>query len=99
MNPVSSISLSGMNAATTRLGAAAHNVANLQTADFRRQGVVQQAQADGGVSTRLTQAREAGNAMANDTVDMLSATHAFTANLRVFQAQDRMTGALLDVFA
>ena len=42
MNPVLPISLSGLQAATTRLGASAHNIANAQTPDFRREVVQQQ---------------------------------------------------------
>ena len=38
---ISAIALSGMNAAQTGLQVAAHNIANLNTAGFRRQQVLQ----------------------------------------------------------
>ena len=41
MASISSIALSGMNAAQTQLQASAHNVANLSTEGFKRQEVVQ----------------------------------------------------------
>ena len=44
MNSISSISSSGMAAAQTRLQTSAHNIANLQTEDFKRQQVEQTTQ-------------------------------------------------------
>ena len=43
MNSISSIALSGLNAAQTSLNASAHNVANLATEGFKRQETVQTA--------------------------------------------------------
>ena len=51
MNTLSSIAQSGMNSAVLHLDAAAHNIANAQTPDFRRQRVVDQTQVGGGVAT------------------------------------------------
>jgi hypothetical protein len=96
MSSVSAISLSGMNAAQTALGASAHNIANLTTAGFQRQQVVQSNVAGGGVSTSLTNATQAGNAMADDMVGQLVAKNQFLANLAVFKTSDQMMGALLD---
>ena len=96
MSSISAVSLSGMNAAQTALEASAHNVANLATAGFRREQVVQTSRSSGGVTTMLTQAPEAGNAIENDMVGQLVAKNAFLANLAVFKASDKMLGALLD---
>jgi len=96
MSPTSAIALSGLNAAQTRLQASAHNVANLNTAGFRRQQVEQSAVAAGGVSTTLGSAEQTGPALADDMVDQLQAKHAFLANLSVFRTHDRMLGSLLD---
>jgi len=52
MNSISSIALSGLNAAQTSLNASAHNVANLATEGFKRQETVQTAQSGGGVTTQ-----------------------------------------------
>jgi len=97
MSSVSAIALSGMNAAQTGLQAGAHNIANLNTRNFRREQVLQSAQAEGGVSATLTQSTETGNALETDMVGQLQSKNAFLANLAVFRASDRMTGSLLDI--
>lgn len=99
MTALTSIALSGMNAATTRMGVAAHNVANAATASFRRQAVLQQSQAGGGVATQVTQAAVPGTNLAADLVDQKVALYSFKANLRTVQAHDEMLGTLLDVKA
>lgn len=96
MASTSSISLSGMNAAQTRLDSAAHNVANTNTVGFRRQEVVQTEQKDGGVSTSLTKASVEGSALETDMVAQLQAKNAFLANLALFKTSNQMAGALLD---
>jgi flagellar basal body rod protein FlgG len=96
MASISSIALSGMNAAQATLNSAAHNIANSNTAGFRRQEVHPNAQANGGVSTTLTTVRQAGTSLETDVVTQLQAKHSFLANLAVFKTGDRMAGALLD---
>ena len=96
MSSVSSISLSGMNAAQTRLDSAAHNVANTETTPFPRQEVIQTEQKDGGVSTALSKSTIEGAALETDMVAQLQAKNAFLANLAVFKTSNQMTGALLD---
>ena len=99
MTSISSIALSGMHAGQTALNASAHNVANLNTAGFRRQQVAQNAQVGGGVTTTLTQASAEGPALEADVVTQLQAKNAFLTNLRVFKTSDQMAGALLDKMA
>lgn len=99
MNAVSSIALSGLQAAQTRLGSSAHNIANALTPNFRRQVVLQQSVAEGGVATTIERAPVAGDALAEDLVALKLAQHLFTANLKVLRTQDRMLGTLLDVRA
>lgn len=96
MTSISSIALSGMNAAQATLNSSAHNIANLNTSGFRRQEVVQNAQSGGGVSTTLTTASMAGSSLETDVVTQLQAKNAFLANLAVFKTSNAMTGALLD---
>jgi flagellar basal body rod protein FlgG len=96
MSSVSSIALSGMNAAQTQLNASAHNVANLSTDGFHRQEVVPTETQGGGVATTLTRSSAEGPALETDVVAQLQAKNAFLANLRVFQTASAMTGALLD---
>lgn len=96
MASIQSIALSGMQAAQTQLDAAASNVANAQTAGYRRREVAQQAQAEGGVTTRIVQSGQPGAALETDLVSQLQAKNAFLANLAVFKTSDAMAGALLD---
>jgi len=99
MNSLSSISLSGLNAAMLRLDAAGNNIANAQTPGFRRQSVLQSEDADGGVSTSVGREADSGENLAADMVEQVSAVYSFKANLRVLQTQDDMLGALVDLKA
>ena len=99
MTSISSIAMSGMNAAQTTLNSSAHNVANLNTTGFRRQEVAQNAQIGGGVSTTLTNASAVGSSLKSDVVMQLQAKNSFLANLAVFKTSDKMAGALLNMTA
>lgn len=99
MTAISSIAISGMHAATTRLGVAAHNVANAVTPGFRRQEVAQQSQPGGGVTTSLTRSGVAGSDLAADLVQQKVALYSFKANLRTVQVEHDMLGSLLDLRA
>jgi flagellar hook-associated protein FlgK len=99
MNSISSIALSGLNAAQFRLDAAAHNIANAQTPAFRRQQVVAQALPEGGVTSSVRQADDMGENLAEDIVQTMVAAYSFKANLRVLQTQTGLLGALLDTHA
>lgn len=96
MTSISSIALSGMNAAQAVLNSSAHNIANLNTPDFHRQEVQQNAQTDGGVETVLTTAGIKGASLEADVLAQLQAKNAFLANLAVFKASDKLAGALLN---
>jgi flagellar hook protein FlgE len=86
-----------MNASQTALNASSHNIANMNTAAFRRQEVVQSAQREGGVSTSLATASFEGTSLEADVVAQLQAKNSFLANLAVFKTSDKMAGALLDL--
>jgi flagellar hook-associated protein FlgK len=96
MNAISSIALSGLHAAQTRMSSSAHNVANAVTPGFRRQVVAQQTVPNGGVATTIERAPTQGDALAEDLVALKLAQHLFTANLKVLRTQDQMLGTLLD---
>ena len=97
--------LSGMRAAQRHMDTHAHNVANVQTPDFRRQVVTQTAQpTPGGVSTAVQQEAQASGPdgfgrLAEDLVGQRMALYSFAANLRTVQTQDEMLGTLLDTQA
>lgn len=100
MSSISSIASSGLQAAQLRLGASAHNVANLHTPGFHRQAVAQQTRPDqGGVTASVQRKPQQGVALEQEAVEQISATYAFKANLQTFQAADRMLDALLDTRA
>ena len=99
MNSISSIALSGMNAAQFRLGAAANNIANAQTPGFRRQLVAAEALPGGGVTSSLQRADSAGENFAEDIVQTMVAAYIFKANLRTLQTETSLIGSLLDTKA
>ena len=96
---ISSIALSGMQAATARMGVAGHNIANAVTPAFRRQQVLQQSQPGGGVATQVTQSPEIGSNLAADLVQQKVALYSFKANLRTVQVEQEMLGSLIDLKA
>jgi flagellar hook protein FlgE len=99
MSSIALIALSGLNAASTRLATAAHNIANSQTPGFRRQLVQQAASPEGGVVVSIGRAAASGEALIEDAVAQMSATYAFKANVLTLKAQDGMLGHLLDLMA
>lgn len=99
MSALPSIAQSGLQAAQTRLGAAAHNIANVQTGGFKRETVLAQAAPQGGVVVSISQAGQAGSDLTQDVVDQMSAKNAFLANVQVLKTADQMVGSLLDVRA
>jgi flagellar hook protein FlgE len=96
MSNITSIALSGMQAAQTRLDVAANNVANGQTVGYRRREVVQTAQPEGGTLASVRRSSQEGASLEADLVDQLQAKASFKASLAVFKTSDRMAGALLD---
>lgn len=99
MSTISSISLSGMNAAQTRLQASAHNIANFNTPDFTRQEVMQSTLAEGGTRADVVQAGSSGANLEADMVQQLLAKNSFMANLLTFKSSNSALGSLLDTFA
>ena len=96
MSSIPTVAMSGMPAALFSLQTSAHNIANLGTANFRRQQVAQAADTSGGVSASVSQVLRPGDAIETDLVGQLQAKNAFLAYLAVFRTHDRMTGSLLD---
>ena len=101
MASISSIAQSGLQAAQQRLGASAHNVANMNTPGFRRESVAQEAAPGnaGVVTTGVQRAGTEGVALEREAVEQLSATYAFAANLQTIKVGNQMLGTLLDTRA
>ena len=98
MNSLSSIALSGMNAAQTQLGVAANNLANSQTPAYSAETATLQSQAGGGVNASVGSTSTTPS-METDVVQQLQAKNAFLANLAVFKTSNQLAGALLNVQA
>src|SRR5512138_109201 len=96
MNSLSSIALSGLQAAQLSIASAGHNIANAMTPSFRRQVVQQQSVDGGGVATTIARAPVEGESLAEDLVMLKLGSHLFKANLQVLRTQERMLGTLLD---
>ncbi len=99
MSTISSIAVSGVQAAATRMDASAHNIANAQTPGFQRQQVQLRSQETAGVVATVGKAQEVGADLAADLVDQKAASYQYRANLRTIQTDAQMLGSLLDVKA
>lgn len=99
ISSVSSISLSGMQTAETRLQSSAHNIANADTEGFHRQEVVQKAEITGGVYAEVKRASVPGAETIADALNQIAAKQDFMANLAVFKSSNQMLGNLLDANA
>jgi len=99
MNVLSSIALSGVQAAQTRLNATANNIANVNTEGFRRDEVSAQAREGGGVSVTVAKATQPGVDLVQDVVEQKLAVLEFKANVQVLKTSAELTGTLLDVKA
>lgn len=99
MLPTTAIAQSGLNAAQQRLHAAAHNIANAQTTDYRRVEIESVELAGGGVGTQTRRANTGQSTAVPLVADLIAARRAsydFKANLKVIRAVDTMIGSLLD---
>lgn len=99
MSSLAVTALSGLQAAQTRVQASANNVANSQTEGYRREVVQQQAEPNGGVSTRVEKLPEPGADLAADLVEQKMAAYSFQANLQVLKTDEKLAGSLLDTQA
>lgn len=97
MSPTTAASLSGLRAAQSALGVAAHNIANAGTIGFQRQTVQAATALPGGVSVSVGQSAEPGADMVADLVASLQARNSFVANLQAFRTGAQTVGSLLDV--
>ncbi|HEX2957135.1 MAG TPA: hypothetical protein VHO70_09890 [Chitinispirillaceae bacterium] len=105
MNISSSASASGMQAAITRQSVSAHDVANSNTDGFGQYTAYQTDMKPAGtrVSHISRQPNNAGNLSTTDfsteAVEQKESLNNLKANAAVVKVQDRMMGALLDIFA
>lgn len=93
------IALTGLQASSTRLDVAAHNIANVETPNFRRQQAHQEALPEGGVKVSVQQLDAQQPDFAGDVVEQMAAGYAWVANLQVIKVDERNKGTLLDTLA
>jgi flagellar hook protein FlgE len=105
MNISSSASVSGMQAAIVQQSVSAHDVANINTDGFGQYTAHQTDMKPAGtrVSNISRQPNSADNPstteLATEAVEQKESLNNLKANSAVIKVQDRMMGALLDIFA
>jgi flagellar hook protein FlgE len=105
MNISSAASVSGMQAAITRQSVSAHDVANINTDGFGQYSAHQTDMKPAGtrvshISRELNSSENPSNTdFATEAVEQKESLNDLKANTAVIKVQDRMTGALLDIFA
>lgn len=98
ISDAASAGLAGINSATQRIGASAHNVANLNTQDFRPLEVRQAVDATDRPRATVERSKEAREVdLTREIVDQLRARIDFEASLRVIEADLETKGMLLDM--
>ncbi|MBW1711666.1 MAG: hypothetical protein JRJ59_00750 [Deltaproteobacteria bacterium] len=106
------ISVSGLNAAGTKMEVTANNVANSLTDGFKKSRTVNQEEAQGGVSATVDkvetqgpvvtdpdsgQQRELSNVdLGQEMINMIEAERHFEANLAALETEEEMIGTLID---
>lgn len=106
---VSSIALSGLNAAQQRVAVSAGNIANAATPGYAPQDLQQTANPGGGVTAEVVArggdsvvvgGKELPNiAPEEELVNTQLATYSFEANLKVLKTQNELSQSLLDMQA
>ena len=99
MNPAMSAAVSGMLTQQTRLDVHAHNIANVNTPDFKASRLTQ-SEASGLGGTQVASIEESSDVdLATEMVGLMTAQRGFEANIPVIRTQDKMIGSLLDILA
>lgn len=99
MTDIPSIGLSGLDAAMKRADAAANNIANASTPNYKPLQVVQQANPNFGTRADIRLAPESRDVdMASEVVDLKQAVSSYQANVAVLRMADDMQRELLRDF-
>lgn len=111
MLPAAEIARSGLAVESRRMAVSADAVANVSTDGYRAKEVVSEARAQGGVDSVVREqpvdnpvsVRDGAEVflsntdIARETITRIEASRAFSANLKVIQAEDEATASLLDI--
>lgn len=99
MSSVLDIALTGLQAASTRIGVSANNVANSTTPGFKADEVVQSSQENGGVIVDVRSTGVEGVSLDQEVANQLVASYDYKANLQVIKTQKELDQSLLDITA
>ncbi len=95
-----SAALSGLESSSRRQAVSAHNVANLNSEDFRPLRAEQTERKGGGSETRITQAPTPEPVeLSREIVEQIRARVQFEASLGVLETRSDLTGRLVDLLA
>lgn len=101
LTAVSSIALSGMQAASVRQLASANNLANMLTSPVQRLDVSQKALPAGGVQASVTRTPlpdpRQGTDLVADMAEQMGALYALKANVVSLRVADQMAGTVLNL--
>lgn len=90
--------LSGIRSALTRQATSAHNIANVNTDDYRPLRTIEEESPAGGSSARVVRDATPGVDLAGEAVEQIRSQYGLAANARVVKTQQSMLGAILDLF-
>jgi flagellar basal body rod protein FlgC len=96
MADISGISGSALTAYGVRQAVTAHNVANLNTPDFKASSVVMEEKKGGGVTASVARGEDSVE-ISKEAGDMLEAANGYGANLKALQVANRMEKDILDI--
>jgi len=100
MDSVYNIALGSLRAAATRLNTSAHNVANVNTEEFRPHKVVQGDQASGGVTARSYRQDQPDQVdLSEEALEQIKGETAFRASLELIRSEEERTGEIVDLIA
>ncbi|MEI6714831.1 MAG: hypothetical protein WCO60_13830 [Verrucomicrobiota bacterium] len=103
LQSISSVGLSGINAATLQQFAASSNIANSSNNTTRRLLVEQSTMPDGSVSAKLRSASEGttqnSSGLVTDIITQITALYSFKANVITIRTADELIGATLNIRA
>lgn len=97
-------SASVLEAYSTKMGATAHNVANVNTEDFNKTQVTFSEDAQSSVKAVVSTSAESGGGsggvdLAEEFSGMIGTQAGYDANLKTIQTQNEMTGRLINQIA
>ena len=93
------IAASAMRAAGVRIGVSAHNIANINTPDYKAQRAIHKEQSTGRWTDIYTTRSENGPDLGQELVDSLVSKRYLQANAVSFSYAAERMGTLIDMFA